>query len=120
MGTGLDFMDLLLSWSQKIPLILLFTVSALSVGAGDYLAKKWSLEPGWGSFAGALACYLSSSFFYLQTLTRKGLVVSSIIWSITSIIAFLFVGLVVFHETLSGVQIIGVFLGTISLLMLSI
>ncbi|NVN91961.1 MAG: hypothetical protein HXX11_15355 [Desulfuromonadales bacterium] len=112
-------MDALEAWAQKVPLTLLFAISALSVGAGDYLAKRWSLEPEWGTFAGALACYLTSSFFYLQTLTRKGLVVSCIIWSITSIIAFLFVGLVVFNETLSGIQLIGVILGTISLLLLS-
>lgn len=113
-------MQLLLSWSQKIPLILLFTISAVSVGTGDYLAKKWSLEPGWGLFAGSLGCYFCSSFFYLYTLPRKGLVVSCIIWSIASIIAFLFVGLVVFHETLSGLQMIGVTLGVISLLLLSL
>jgi multidrug transporter EmrE-like cation transporter len=52
-------------------------------------------------------------------LTRKGLVVSCVIWSIASIIAFLFVGLVVFHESLSGVQSTGVILGIIALLMLS-
>lgn len=112
-------MDILVSWAQKMPLLLLFAVSALAVGAGDYLAKKWSLEPGWGSFSGALACYLASSFFYLQTLTRKGLVVSCVIWSIASIFAFLFVGIILFHETLSGVQLIGVVLGTITLLLLS-
>lgn len=113
-------MNTFLVWSNKIPLILLFTVSAFCVGAGDYLAKKWSLEPGWGSFSGAMFCYFSSSFLYIQTLTRKGLVVSCVIWSIASIIAFLFVGIAVFHETLSGVQITGVILGIISLLILSL
>lgn len=113
-------MNAFLAWSNKIPLILLFSVSAVCVGAGDYLAKKWSIEPGWGSFCGALFCYFSSSFLYIQTLTRKGLVVSCVIWSIASIIAFLFVGVVMFHETLSVVQITGVVLGIISLLILSI
>ena len=113
-------MDTLVSFSQKIPLILLFTVSALFVGVGDYLAKKWSLVPGWNFCAGALVCYFISSFFYLLTLTRKGLVVSCVIWSISSIVAFLFVGLVIFHETLSGMQLIGVILGTISLILLSL
>jgi drug/metabolite transporter (DMT)-like permease len=113
-------METLVSWSQKVPLLLLFAVSAVSVGAGDYLAKKWSLEPGWDLLAGALACYFCSSFFYMQTLTRKGLVVSCIIWSISSIIAFLFVGLVVFHETLTGTQVAGVILGTAALLLLSL
>jgi|ERR1039457_4186128 multidrug transporter EmrE-like cation transporter len=113
-------MDRLLFMSQKLPLILLFTVSAITVGAGDYLAKKWSLEPGWSSFAGALACYFISSFFYLQTLTRKGLVVSCVIWSIASIFAFLFVGVVVFQETLSSIQLVGIILGTISLIILSL
>ena len=113
-------MDTLVAWSQKMPLILLFAVSAILVGAGDYLAKKWSLEPGWGLFSGSLGCYLVSAGFYMLTLTRKGLVVSCIIWSIASIVAFLFVGLVVFHETLSGLQLIGVILGTISLIMLSL
>jgi len=113
-------MDTLVSCSQKIPLILLFTFSALFVGVGDYLAKKWSLVPGWNFCAGALACYFISSFFYLLTLTRKGLVVSCVIWSISSIVAFLFVGLFIFHETLSGMQLVGVTLGVISLIMLSI
>jgi multidrug transporter EmrE-like cation transporter len=113
-------MDTIVSWSQRLPLILLFTVSAFFVGVGDYLAKKWSLEPGWSFCAGALACYFFSSLFYLLTLTRKGLVVSCVIWSISSIVAFLFVGLVIFHETLSGMQLIGVILGTISLILLSL
>ena len=113
-------MNTFFSWSQKIPLLLLFTVSALSVGIGDYLAKKWSLVPGWGSFVSALVFYFISSFFYLQTVARKGLVVSCVIWSIASIFAFLFVGLVLFHETLSGIQLIGVILGIISLLILSL
>jgi multidrug transporter EmrE-like cation transporter len=112
-------MDTLVTCSQKIPLILLFTVSALFVGGGDYLAKKWSLSPGWSNCVGALTCYGVSSFFYLLTVSRKGLVVSCVIWSISSIIAFLFVGLVIFHETLSGMQLIGVILGTISLVLLS-
>jgi drug/metabolite transporter (DMT)-like permease len=99
-------MDTLVTCSHKIPLILLFAVSAIFVGGGDFLAKKWSLEPGWGSCAGALGCYFVSSFFYLMTLTRKGLVVSCVIWSIASIIAFLFMGLVIFHEPLSGVQLL--------------
>lgn len=120
LGTGSNGMNTLVSWSQKVPLLLLFTFSAVSVGAGDFLAKKWSLEPGWVTFAGALTCYLCSSFFYLQTLARKGLVVSSIIWSITSIIAFLFVGLVIFHESLTSLQVAGVILGAISLLILSV
>jgi multidrug transporter EmrE-like cation transporter len=113
-------MDRFVAWSNKIPLILLFSVSALFVGFGDYLAKRWSLEPAWSTFGGALFCYFASSFFYLQTLTRKGLVVSCVIWSIASIIAFLFVGLVIFHETLTGTQLVGVILGIASLLLLSI
>jgi drug/metabolite transporter (DMT)-like permease len=113
-------MDTIVSWSQRLPLTLLFTVSAVFVGVGDYLAKKWSLVPGWSFCAGALACYFFSSLFYLLTLTRKGLVVSCVIWSISSIVAFLFVGLIIFHETLSGMQLIGVILGTISLILLSL
>jgi multidrug transporter EmrE-like cation transporter len=112
-------MESLISWSMKIPLLILFAVSALFVGAGDYLAKKWSLQPGWSSSAGALACYFTSSFFYLLTLTRKGLVVSCVIWSIASIIAFLFVGLVIYNETLTPLQTVGVVLGVISLLLLN-
>jgi len=100
-------------------LIILFTISAVAVGTGDFLAKKWSLAPGWATFSGALFCYFASSFFYLQTLPRKGLVVSCVIWSLASIIAFLFVGLVIFHERLTGVQLLGVVLGTMSLLLLS-
>jgi hypothetical protein len=44
----IESMETIVIWFKKLPLILLFAISAISVGMGDYLAKKWSLEPGWG------------------------------------------------------------------------
>lgn len=58
-------------------------------------------------------------FFYIPTLLSKGLVLTSIIWSLLSIIGFLLIGLVVFKEILTSMQIIGVSLGIIALIILA-
>jgi multidrug transporter EmrE-like cation transporter len=86
---------------------------------GDTFAKYWSLNPRWSIFIGAMLGYLASGFFYIPSLLREGLVITSVIWSLISIIGFLFVGLVLFKEHLTPVQWIAVALGIVSLLILA-
>lgn len=104
----------------KVPVLLLLVLSATSVVVGDYFGKKWSIEQRSMWYAIAFLGYAGSSLFYLPTLLREGLVTTSIVWSLLSIIGFLFIGLVVFHEKLNGLQTIGVGFGVIALIILSV
>ncbi|MBI5421873.1 hypothetical protein HZA44_01960, partial [Candidatus Peregrinibacteria bacterium] len=58
--------------------------------------------------------------FYVPTLLREGLVITSIIWSLISLIGFMFAGLVIFKESLNLHQGIGVVFGLVSLVILAI
>ena len=110
----------MISLLAKLPIALLLLLSATSVVLGDYFAKSWSLNQKTVFLVLAFLGYLGSSFFYIPTLLQKGLVITSLIWSLLSILGFLFVGLVLFKETLSTLQIVGVCLGVTALIVLSL
>lgn len=103
----------------KIPVWLLLSLSAGSVIIGDLMGKFWSVNSRPLFYVIALICYFLSGVFYIPSLMREGLVITSVIWSILSIAGFLFIGLVVFNESLTPLQITGVVLGVIALILLS-
>ncbi len=87
---------------------------------GDYFAKAWSIQRDAKLIPLALAGYLLSGVFYIPTLLKEGLVITSIMWSLLSIIGFLIIGVVLFHEPLTTPQIVGITLGSLALIILSI
>ncbi|TAK03821.1 hypothetical protein EPO34_01520 [Patescibacteria group bacterium] len=113
-----------MSWwitlARTMPVMVLLLLSAGSVIAGDYFGKLWSQKPSPALFAVALGWYLLSGFFYLPTLQREGLVITSVIWTVISTTGFLVIGLLLFNESLSPIQMAGVALGVVSLILLSV
>lgn len=105
---------------NKLPVIVLLIISSIGVISGDFFAKYWSIKQKAIFFVLAVLGYLVSSFFYIPTLLREGLVITSIIWSLLSIIGFLFIGLIIFHEKLTVIQYVGVFIGILALIILSL
>ncbi len=103
----------------KLPVAILLIISSLGVITDDYFAKSWSINQKNWFLIIALLGYLISGIFYIPSLMKQGLVITSVIWSLISIIGFLFIGLVLFHETLSLTQGIGVGLGVVALILLA-
>jgi small multidrug resistance pump len=112
-------MNIILSVLTKLPTWALIALAACAVVVGDIAAKTWSVSRGEAWYWAALVAYACSGLFYVPTLLRDGLVVTSVLWTIGSIVGFLFVGLVLFKETLSSLQMLGVAFGIISVLLLS-
>ena len=104
----------------KLPVIVLLLLSATSVVVGDYFAKSWSTNQKGIFLVIALTGYFFSGIFYIPSLLKQGLVITSIIWSLLSILGFLFIGLVLFQETLSATQMVGVGFGVVALILLAI
>ncbi|MEK7547031.1 MAG: SMR family transporter [Patescibacteria group bacterium] len=113
-------MDWFLNIFSKFPVWTLLCFAAISVVTGDVLAKYWSTNTKPVFYFAALTAYAFSGFFYIPTLLREGLVVTSIIWSILSIVGFLVVGILIFKETLTPLQIVGIILGIIALIILKL
>ena len=109
-----------LDLAAKIPVVALLLISASGVITGDFFAKTWSINERPQFFVLAVCCYLTSSLFYIPTLLREGLVFTSIIWSLIGTIGFLVLGLLVFHEHLTTLQAVGVAIGVIALVILSV
>lgn len=105
--------------ATRIPVWVWLAFGAASVVAGDYFAKRWSLDRGNALFWVAVFFYAVASQFYLPTLLRHGLIYTSIIWVVLSTIGFLLLGTLVFHEELGLRQWIGVTLGFLAILLLS-
>ncbi len=111
-----------LSFLGRVPVLGLILMAAVSVIVGDYAAKAWSLSSSqreWYLLL-ALAGYFFSGFFYIPSLLRDGLIVTSVLWLLFSAVGFLVIGIVIFKETLSLAQTIGAILGIISVLLLTI
>ena len=113
-------MNLIITALGKLPVILLIILSAASVTAGDFFAKYWSINTRSVFYVLAIMGYVGSSIFYIPTLLREGLIITSVLWSLLSIIGFLVVGILIFKETLTNLEIIGVMLGIASLVILSL
>lgn len=112
-------MDFIIQLIAKLPWQLSVLIAASGAVFADYLGKIWSTNQRGYLFIFALIGYMISGLFYLPTLLKNGLVLTSVVWSVLAIIGFLFVGLVLFNETLTQRQIIGVVLGVIALVILS-
>jgi multidrug transporter EmrE-like cation transporter len=115
-----DPMNWWLTLAGTIPVMGLLVMSAVSVILGDLFGKLWSQKPSPLLFLLALMAYLLSGWFYIPTLRRESLVLTSVIWTVLSTTGFLAIGLLLFHESLSPLQGIGVFFGVVSLILLSI
>ena len=113
-------MQFLISIFNKIPVLILLLLSTVAVLFGDYMGKYWSTNPKPIFFVLALLGYLLTGFFYVPILLREGLVVSALLWVLLDTLGFIFIGLVLFHEQLNLLQIIGIILGIISLIVLSV
>ncbi len=112
--------EIVTSTLSKIPVGGLLVLAATSVIFGDFSAKNWSSGAGDIWYVFAFIGYFGSAFFFIPTLLRESLVMTSVIWVVISSIGFLFIGIVLFHESLTLVQFIGVFLGIAGVLLLSL
>ncbi|MFA6050706.1 MAG: hypothetical protein WC761_05955 [Candidatus Paceibacterota bacterium] len=108
------------SLASKIPVTILIILAAASVIIGDYSAKAWSVSQNNMYLLLAFLGYFFSGFFYIPTLLREGLIITSVLWVLLSTIGFIVSGYVIFKESLSLAQTIAVTLGIVSILILSV
>lgn len=98
-----------------IPLVLLIVTE----GVADILAKEWTLHGTGIRWAGAIAGYIVANSFWLFALRDgAGLARGSMIFSVASAILALFIGMVLYKETLTKMEVAGVLLGTVSLVLI--
>jgi drug/metabolite transporter (DMT)-like permease len=97
------------------PLVLLIIFEAIA----DIFAKEWSLRQHSFLWVGALVAYCIGNTFWLFALKNgSGLSRGAIIFSLTSEILALLIGLVLYKEHFTHTQILGMVLGIFSLILI--
>lgn len=113
-------MHTFIEFLKSLPTSVLISLSILGVVLGDIFGKEWSLTNNhWYLFAAVVGSLLSGLFYY-PILFKQGLVTSSIIWTVLSIVAFILIGFLMYHEVLTPLQIAGCVLGVVAIILLSL
>ncbi len=105
---------------NNIPVIVLLIISAIFVMIGDYFAKMWSIDRKYYYYILTLLFYYSGPIFYIPTLLRETLVITSLFWILFTTMGFLFVGIIMFKESFTINQMIGIVFGIISIIFLTV
>lgn len=94
-------------------------LAALISVVGDLCGKLWATGKGWWFYPAALVIWTLGSVVYLPVLAKQGLVVATLLWCFFNVLGFVFLGVVLFKETLTPMQWAGVILGVIGMALLS-
>jgi multidrug transporter EmrE-like cation transporter len=109
----------LISYLKKLPLLFYILASSTFNIVGDYYAKKWSIEIDNIFLIMALLAFLMSTVFYMFSLLKKGLIITATLWTIVAMSGFVVIGFLIFQETITVWQIVGIIVGAISVLLLN-
>lgn len=100
--------------------ILFLGLLILTEAVADIIAKEYQLKAGAVRFGGAIFAYVIANVFWLVALRYgAGLTKGAIFFSVASAILAIVIGLVLYKETLTTLQIIGVAIGFIAIILLS-
>jgi len=96
-------------------------VSALFFAAGEFLSKKFALEPKWSLIVILVIVDALSILTWLPAIMQKNqLSVVGTIWSVLSLAITVSIGLVVFGERLNALRIAGIVTAAIAIVLLTI
>lgn len=103
-----------------IPYWAWIVISAIFFALGEFLSKKFSLNPGWTLFLLFLVVDTISASAWIPAIFEKNqLSITGVIWSIVSLIATVLIGVLAFNEKLTLIQVSGILLGLVSVALLS-
>jgi multidrug transporter EmrE-like cation transporter len=104
-----------------IPGWIWIIISGLFFAAGEFLSKKFALNPGWGIFIFIILVDIASITAWLPAIFQKNeLSTTGVIWSIVSLILTAAIGILLFGEKLTMIKILGFFLGAVAVALLSL
>jgi drug/metabolite transporter (DMT)-like permease len=104
-----------------IPAYIWLVISAIFFGFGEYLSKRWGMQPTLGFAVITVCTYAIGTFAWLPALLHKNqLAIMGTAWLLLAMVATIGIGFFVFHEHLNGYQIAGVILAFAALVLLSL
>ena len=104
-----------------IPFWVWIILSAVFFAFGEFLSKKFALNPGWVLFIMFLVVDIISAAAWIPAIFEKSqLSVTGVVWSIVSLMATVLIGILAFDEKLTFTQSVGLATGLVSVIFLSL
>lgn len=104
-----------------MPALAWLAVSGVFFAMGEFMSKKFALEPGWTYLAVTLIAYTVSVLLWFPALIQKNqLSTTGVLWSVISLLMTVFIGLFLFGERPSFVGVVGIVFAFIAVYLLSI
>lgn len=105
--------------TQYLPITLLF-IGGIILTIGDVVMKKWVTNDNMSLFIAGMIIYLFGLLFLAYSYKYKNIAVASTIFVIFNIITLSIVSWFYFKESLTLLQLVGIFLGICSVLLLEL
>src|SRR5690242_15194555 len=106
---------------SSIHYIFWLILSALFFACGEFLSKKFALNPKLSTVFLILGVYMLGVLAWLPAIVqRNSLSIVGTIWSVMSLVATVLIGILIFSEKLSIVGMLGIIMAFISIILLSI
>lgn len=102
-----------------IPAIVWLLMSAAFFATGEYLSKTWGISPSFKLALLVAFVYSIGSLLWLPALLHKNqLIIMGTIWTILATLSTIAIGFLIFHEKLTVLQWVGVFLSFVALILI--
>ena len=106
---------------MSIEIIIYLLIGTVLYSFGDWFSKKYSMAPGFLLGLAALVSYALTTFCWLPALTKHhSLSILGTIWAVMTTLTAVLIGVLIFKESLTTLQIMGIVLAIISIVLLSI
>lgn len=105
----------------SINYIYWLVLSAMFFAGGEFLSKKFALNPKLSLVALVLLAYILGTLAWLPAILQKNqLSIVGAIWSVMSLLATVLIGMLIFSEKLSILGIFGIIMALGAIVLLSI
>jgi multidrug transporter EmrE-like cation transporter len=106
---------------MQLPPLLWLVISGLFFAGGEYLSKKYILQPHWSTVVFLLCLYCLGALAWLPALLqKKDLSVVGTLWSVISLCLTVLIGVLLFGERLTALRMLGIGLSIVAVGILSV
>jgi multidrug transporter EmrE-like cation transporter len=106
---------------NAMPAFIWLIVSGIFFAAGEFLSKKFALEPSWVYLSFTLFAYIVSVLLWFPALIQKNqLSTTGVLWSVISLLMTVLIGLLIFGEKPNLIGVIGIIVAFVAVFLLSI
>lgn len=100
-------------WLVPLSFLILFELVA------DVFAKEWSLKSNPWFWIGSLFSYVVANAFWLYAIkSGSGLARGATIFSVASAVLAIVVGLIIYKENVTTIQVLGMFFGLVAIVLI--